>query len=76
MDDGTFPISPDNFYARLGSALGPTVVDVRRDAPDPESGRMVVSGFYCAPGEVTRWSNAPLGQPVVVYCREGYDVGR
>jgi hypothetical protein len=48
------PISPDNFYARLGSALGPTVVDVRRDAPDPESGRVVVSGFYCAPEEVTR----------------------
>jgi rhodanese-related sulfurtransferase len=76
MDDGNFPISPDDLYARLGSALAPTVVDVRRDAPDLESGRMVVSAFYCAPEEVKRWSNVPLSQAVVVYCREGHDVSQ
>ena len=76
MDGGTFPISPDDLYSRLGSALAPPVVDVRRDAPDPEGGRMVVSAFYCAPEEVKRWSNVTLSQPVVVYCREGDDVSQ
>ncbi len=76
MDDDTSSISPVDLYARLGSALAPTVVDVRRDAPAPESGRMVVSAFYCAPEEVKRWSNVPVSQPVVVYGSEGQDVSQ
>jgi len=76
MDGGTFPISPDDLYSRLGSALAPPVVDVRRDASDPEGGRMVVSAFYCAPEEVKRWSNVTLSQPVVMYCSEGDDVSQ
>ncbi len=76
MDDGTSSISPLDLYARLGSALAPTVVDVRRDAPAPESGRMVVSAFYCAPEEVKRWSNVTLSQPVVLYGSEGQDVSQ
>jgi rhodanese-related sulfurtransferase len=76
MDDGTSSISPLDLYARLGSALAPTVVDVRRDAPGPGSGRMVVSAFYCAPEEVKRWSNVTVSQPVVVYCSEGHDVSQ
>ena len=76
MDDGTSSISALDLYARLGSVLAPTVVDVRRDAPDPENGRMVVSAFYCDPEEVKRWSNVTLSQPVLVYCREGHDVSQ
>jgi rhodanese-related sulfurtransferase len=76
MDDGTSSISPLELYARLGSALAPTVVDVRRHAPDLESGRMVVSAFYCAPEEIKRWSKVTLSQPVVVYCKEGHDVSQ
>src|SRR6266481_4679240 len=33
MDDGTSSISPLDLYARLGSELAPTVIDVRRDPP-------------------------------------------
>jgi hypothetical protein len=55
MGDGTSSISPDDLYARLGLASPPTIVDIRRDAPDPESGRMIVSAFHCAPEEVKRW---------------------
>jgi len=76
MDDGTSSISPLDLYARLGSELAPTVIDVRRDPPDPEDGRMVVSAFDCAPEEVKRWSNVTLSQPVVVYCSEGHDVSQ
>ena len=76
MDDGTSSISRLDLYARLGSELAPTVIDVRRDPPDPEGGRMVVSAFYCVPEEVKRWSNVTLSQPVVEYCSEGDDVSQ
>jgi rhodanese-related sulfurtransferase len=76
MDDGISPISPGDLYAQLGSASAPTVVDVRRDVPDPASGRMVVSAFHCPPEEVKGWSHMTLNRPVVVYCREGHDVSQ
>ena len=52
MDDGTSSISPLDLYAQLGSESVPTVVDVPRDAPDPGSGRMVVSASHCPSEEV------------------------
>ena len=67
MDDGISAISPGDLYAQLGSASAPTVVDVRRDVPDPASGRMVVSAFHCPPEEVKGWSHMTLNRPVVVY---------
>src|SRR5260370_15029199 len=77
MDNGATPsISPHDLYAKLGSESAPTVVDVRRDAPDPGSGRMVVSAFHCPAEDVNRWSHATLDRPVVIYCREGDDVSQ
>src|SRR6266478_537378 len=76
MDDGTFPISSDDLYARLGSASAPTVVDVRRNVSDPASGRMVVSAFHCPPEEVKGLSHITLNRPVVVYCQDGHDISQ
>jgi len=76
MDDGTFAISSDDLYARLGSASAPTVVDVRRNVSDPASGRMVVSAFHCPPEEVKGLSHITLNRPVVVYCQYGHDISQ
>ncbi len=76
MDDDTRSISADHLYARLGLASAPTIIDVQRDAPDPQSSRMLVSAFYCAPEEVKGWSHVTFNRPVVVYCREGHDLSQ
>src|ERR1700682_5076656 len=75
MDGPTPSISSTDLQARLGTASAPMVIDVRRDVPGP-SDRLIVSAFHRAPDEVARGSNLALGRPVVVYCREGHEVGK
>jgi rhodanese-related sulfurtransferase len=74
--DGTSSTSPFDLYVRLGTASAPTVVDVRREAPESATDRMIASAFRRPPDKVETWSNPIRGRPVVVYCREGHDVSQ
>jgi rhodanese-related sulfurtransferase len=76
MDDGTASISSHDLYARLGLEAAPTIIDVRPDAPDQESGRMIVSACRRAPDEVGRWSYEAPDRPIVLYSQDGHDVSQ
>jgi rhodanese-related sulfurtransferase len=76
MDGGTYSISPDDLYARLGLESAPTIIDIRPDALDCESGRMIVSAICCALGEIEHWSHMTQNRPVVVYCRDEHDISQ
>jgi rhodanese-related sulfurtransferase len=76
MDRNAHSISTNDLYMQIGTARAPIVVDVRRDAPDSGTSRMILSAFHRPPREVETWSNLVRGRPVVVYCREGHEVSQ
>jgi rhodanese-related sulfurtransferase len=68
-------ISFDQLYARLGTAAGPIVVDVRnRDDFDADD-RLIVSAVRYDTDANLGWL-LQAGQPVVVYCAHGAEVSR
>jgi rhodanese-related sulfurtransferase len=70
-------ISPAELYAKLGTALAPVVVDVRRPADFAKADALVVSAFHCVPDEVGQWGKGlPPGRRVVVYCVHGHQVSQ
>ncbi len=73
MDQQALPVSPNDLYARLGTALAPVLVDVRRATLSPDD-RLIVGAQHPVPDEVGRWQDELAGCPVVVYCADGREV--
>src|SRR5258708_37950462 len=70
-------VSPEDLYARLGTASAPIVVDVRRSEDFAKAERLVASAFHRAPEEVERWrKDLSGGRPVVVHCAQGLQVSQ
>jgi rhodanese-related sulfurtransferase len=69
MDDKTLlSISPDDLYARLGTAASPLVLDVRNDT-DFDADSMMLAGAL-------RRTAISSEHSVVVYCVHGHEVSR
>jgi rhodanese-related sulfurtransferase len=72
MDENLPSVFASELYARLGTALAPMLVDVRRQDAFDADDRLIIGAVHHAPGEVDRWSRElPLGQMVVIYCSHG-----
>jgi rhodanese-related sulfurtransferase len=70
-------ISPGDLYAKLGTALAPVVVDVRRPADFAKADALVASAFHHVPDDVGQWAkDLPKGRPVVAYCVHGHQVSQ
>jgi rhodanese-related sulfurtransferase len=75
--DGQNSISPQDLYAVIGTALAPTIVDVRRDAAFDADDRMLVSARRRSPRDVAKWGHGlPAGRPAIVYCAHGQEVSQ
>ena len=60
-------ISPHDFYAQLGTAQAPILIDVRKAADFAASDRCIVAAFHRAPEDVAHWSRElPASRPVAV----------
>jgi len=56
---------------------GATLLDVRRHGAFAEAGSMIPGAKWCDPATVATWAaELPAGEPVVVYCVYGHEVGR
>ncbi|HEX4553587.1 MAG TPA: chromate resistance protein ChrB domain-containing protein [Xanthobacteraceae bacterium] len=70
-------VSPADLYAKLGTALAPALIDVRRAADFAKADTLILSAFHENPDDVARWAeNLPKGRPVVVYCVHGHQVSQ
>jgi rhodanese-related sulfurtransferase len=77
MDEQPLSISPQQLYARLGTAHAPALIDVRRDDTFAADHTLIVSAFHRPPDQVSQWANdLHPSRPVVVYCAHGHDVGK
>jgi rhodanese-related sulfurtransferase len=77
MDRNQSSISAPELYARLGTASGPTVVDVRRQADFSDAKQLIVGAFHRLADESDRWTaDLPRDRPVVVYCAHGHEVSQ
>jgi rhodanese-related sulfurtransferase len=77
VDEDRFSISPEALYSRLGVAAAPIVIDARR-APTFDADDWVIAGaIRRAPEMVGEWGpEFQGGNPVVVYCAHGLEIGR
>src|SRR5215203_2380504 len=68
------PISPENLYARLGTARAPLVIDVRRQDAFDTSETLIIGAVRRSPAEAERWlKNLAPGRGVVTHCSTGRD---
>jgi len=74
--DGTV-VSPQELYARLGTAAAPTVIDVRPAGAFNADDAMVIGALRRPPEGVDTWSaELPKGRDVVVHCVRGHEVSQ
>lgn len=65
------------YAADRDSLAGTLVLDVRRAGVFEQADSMIPGAKWCDPESVGEWGrNLPSGQPVVVYCVYGHEVGR
>jgi rhodanese-related sulfurtransferase len=77
MDGHTLSVSPDDLYARLGTAAAPLLIDVRRDEAFAADDRLIIGSTRRTPEDVASWRNAlPAGRSVVAYCVHGHEVSQ
>jgi rhodanese-related sulfurtransferase len=77
MDEWPLSISAQELYARLGTALAPTLIDVRRDDVFAADNTLIVSAFHRSPDRVSQWAkNLRPSPPVVAYCIHGHEVSQ
>jgi rhodanese-related sulfurtransferase len=70
-------ISAQDLRARLGTAAGPIVVDVRRAALFDADDTMIAGSIRRAPEDVIRWARElSQAKQVVVCCVHGHDVSQ
>ena len=75
---GTPPsISPDDLYARLGTARAPVLLDVRRNEAFAADDRLIIGAYHAPPDAAERWSrDLPPDRFVVAYCVHGHEVSQ
>ncbi|MBM3549832.1 MAG: sulfurtransferase [Alphaproteobacteria bacterium] len=77
MDSSPDSLTPEQLYARLGTAASPILVDVRRGPAFEAGDTMIVGARRRVPEDVARWrAELPAGTPVVVYCVHGHEVSQ
>src|SRR5215207_6373354 len=70
--DEALPISPNELYARLGTARAPVVVDLRRQNAFDAEDTLIVGAIRRSPAEAERWlTDLPPDRAVVMYCGTG-----
>jgi rhodanese-related sulfurtransferase len=75
--DGQVSISPEEFYAVIGTASAPIIIDARPEAAFKVDDRMLVAARRLSPGAVGTWlRDLPADLPVVVYCVHGHEVSQ
>ena len=58
MDGNAHPVSPDDLYARLGTASAPLLIDVRRAQAFETDDRLIVGSARRLPDKVSEWRGA------------------
>ena len=77
MDEWPLSISAQQLYARLGTALAPALIDVRRDDAFAADNTLIVSAFHRSPDRVSQWAkDLRPSRPVVAYCIHGHEVSQ
>jgi rhodanese-related sulfurtransferase len=78
MDGKAFhSISPDQLYTRLGTALAPILVDVRRSDDFDSDDRLIIGAVRRDPENDPQWLDAlPAGRTVIAYCTQGQSVSQ
>jgi len=72
MDGKPHPISPQDLYARLGTASAPYVIDVRKPEAFRDDDKLIIGAARRPPAEVDRWrTDFSAGRAVIVYCVHG-----
>jgi uncharacterized protein with von Willebrand factor type A (vWA) domain len=61
MDGKVLPVTSDDFYARIGTAAAPLVIDVRRQDAFNAADKLIIGAFYRSPDEVERWRTISYG---------------
>src|SRR5262249_54473224 len=75
--DGSQSISPNDLYARLGTASAPVLVDVRRQDSFSAADEMIIGAFHRSSGEVAGWAkDLQPGRQVVAYCNHGREASQ
>jgi len=73
----SYSISPDQLYARLGTASSPLLVDVRRTEGFESDDRLIVGALRRDPEHDPQWlKGLPAGRPVVAYCVHGQNTSQ
>jgi rhodanese-related sulfurtransferase len=77
MDVNALPISPEDIYARLGTANGPLLIDVRRREAFDAGQLLIIGAARRVPDDVSEWRSVlPAGRPIVAYCVHGHEVSQ
>lgn len=77
MDGNLSSISRSQLYAKIGTAVAPILVDVRRDDDLQQSNRLIVSACRRSPDAVDQWAGElPRDRLIVVYCAHGREVSQ
>ena len=77
MDVNALPVSPEDLYARLGTANAPLLIDVRRREAFDSGQLLIIGAARRLPDDVPKWRNAlPTGRPIVAYCVHGHEVSQ
>jgi rhodanese-related sulfurtransferase len=77
MDGPVLPISPNELYARLGTAAAPLLIDVRHQGAFGPDARLIIGALYRSPENLPDWQNElAAGGQVVVYCSDGRELGQ
>jgi rhodanese-related sulfurtransferase len=67
-----FSISADTIYARLGTATGPLLLDVREPSEFDADGAQIVGAVRRPPADAHLWRpQLPQGRVIVLYCQDG-----
>ena len=72
---GASSTSVDALMALHGTVNAPQIVDVRREAKYLESPSMIIGAIRIPPEAIARTTLLTRGQPVLVYCVYGHEVG-
>ena len=76
MDAKAPSVSPNDLYARLGTANAPLLIDVRRPQAFDADQVRIIGAARRLPDEVAKWRGAlPASRPIVAYCVHGHAVG-
>jgi rhodanese-related sulfurtransferase len=77
MDVNALPVSPEDLYARLGTAKAPLLIDVRRREAFDADQMLIMGAARRLPDDVSKWQSAlPAGRPIVAYCGHGHEVSQ